>query len=116
MKISLALSALILAIGASLSWRDEQRFAVARNNHTHLVAKAATLGITADPARPSSHGRITKHGRPGKEGEVDALVADTIAFFKKNRGQWRNVRIFSDASCVRPKRAPSGTPPERCKS
>ena len=83
MKISLALSALILAIGASLSWRDEQRFAVARNNHTHLVAKAATLGIAADPARPSSHGRITKHGRPGKEGEVDALVADTIAFFKK---------------------------------
>ena len=44
MKISIALSVLIFAAAASLRWRDAQRLAVVRENHTKLVAEAATFG------------------------------------------------------------------------
>ena len=79
MKISIALSVLIFAAAASLRWRDAQRLAVVRENHTKLVAEAATFGITLDPARPAEVIRFTPRERERKNVEAKAAAAAYIA-------------------------------------
>jgi hypothetical protein len=82
MKFSIALSVLIFAGAASLRWRDAQRLAVVRENHTKLGAEAATFGITLDPARPAKVIRFTPRERERKNGEAKAAAAAYIAFKK----------------------------------
>ncbi len=83
MKISLALSVVILAAAASLSWHDHQRLVTVRENHAKLVAEAATLGIALDPSRPADPVRITKRERENKEVDAKAAAAEFIAFAKE---------------------------------
>ncbi len=82
MKIPLALSALILAIGASISWNDYQRLTVVRENHARAVAEAAALGIALDPAHQPATVRATQRERTGKEVTPKVFVAEIVAFFK----------------------------------
>ena len=82
MKISIALSVLILAAAASLRWHDSQRLAVVRENHTKLLAEAATFGITLDFARPAEVIRFTPRERERKNVEAKAAAAAYIAYKK----------------------------------
>jgi hypothetical protein len=82
MKISIALSMLILAAAVSLRWHDGQRLAVVRENHTKLVAEAATFGISPDSARPAEAIRATRRERESKNMEAKAVAAAYIAFKK----------------------------------
>ena len=58
MKIPLALSALILAVGAALGWHDHQQLTTVRETHEKLVAEAASLGVSLDPAHGISNHSI----------------------------------------------------------
>jgi hypothetical protein len=60
MKIPLALSALILAIGASISGNDRQRLSIVRENHAQAAAEATTLGIALAPSHQPTTARTTK--------------------------------------------------------
>ncbi len=83
MRISIALSLLILAIGAALGWQDHQRLTIVRAGHAKLVAEAAKSGITLDPTRPENGLRTTKRERENKEIEAKKAAAEFIAFAKE---------------------------------
>jgi hypothetical protein len=83
MKISIALSVLILAAAAGLGWRDHQRLAAVRERHAKLVAEAATLGIALEPSRPAASVRITKRERENKEVEAKLVAVEFIAFARE---------------------------------
>jgi hypothetical protein len=63
MKISIAVSVLIIAIGATLGWQNQQQLAVAKVKHEKIAAEAAQKGIVLDPTRPANPIRTTKHPR-----------------------------------------------------
>ena len=50
MKISIAASVLILAVGAGLGWHDREQLAALRTTQKQLAREAATLGISPDAA------------------------------------------------------------------
>ncbi len=103
MKIPLALSALILAIGASFCWSDYQRLAVVSKNHTQLVAEAATLGIALDPSRPTGVVRTTKHRRGDKqELTPKAFVAEIVAFSKEMKANGETLELGDNAIVFAP--------------
>lgn len=52
MKRSFLTAALILAAFACLGWHDSSRLASTREHNSRLLAEAASLGITPDPANP----------------------------------------------------------------
>ncbi len=83
MKISIALSVLILAAAASLGWHDHQRLATVREHHARLVAEAATLGIALDPSHPAEPVRVTKRERENREAEARQAAVEFIAFAKE---------------------------------
>ena len=83
MKISIALSLFILAIGATLGWQDSQRLARVRESHDKLVAEAAKSGITIDPAHPDDGVRVTKRQRENKEADAKKAAAEFIAYAKE---------------------------------
>ena len=94
MKISIALSVLILAAAVGLRWNDQQRLTAARENRTKLVAEATKLGIAADPTRTIQRERE----RGNREAIAKAAAAEFIARAKeseailKNGGPWNQVR------------------------
>ena len=83
MKISLALSLLILAAAACYQWQQSQQLAVIRENYTQLAAQAATFGVTLDSSRPSGPARVTRRTRENKEVDVKAITTELIALAKK---------------------------------
>ncbi|MEO5914166.1 MAG: hypothetical protein ABIS50_08035 [Luteolibacter sp.] len=83
MKISIALSLLILAIGATLGWQDHQRLETVRESHAKLVAEAAKSGIVVDSTHPEEGVRVTKHEREDKEKDAKKAAAEFIAFAKE---------------------------------
>ncbi|RYD21520.1 MAG: hypothetical protein EOP88_11110 [Verrucomicrobiaceae bacterium] len=83
MKASIALSLLILAIGAILGLQDQRRLASVRASHDKLVAEAAGSGITVDSANPEDSLRVTKREREDKEAEARDAAAKFIAFAKE---------------------------------
>lgn len=83
MKISIALTVLILAAAAALGWRDHQRLVTVREHHTRLVAEAATLGLARDPSHPADPIRISKRERGNKEMNAKATAVEFIAFAKE---------------------------------
>lgn len=85
MKLSLALSALILAVAASFAWQDHDRLTQVRAAHEKLVAEAAALGISPDVANTAASSRITKRERAQDRREQDAkqAAAEFIAFAKE---------------------------------
>jgi hypothetical protein len=83
MKISIALSVLILALGAMLGWRDHQQFATSRETHDKLAAEAAQSGISIDSKNPADPVRLTKRGeREDKDAEARLVAKEFIAFAK----------------------------------
>ncbi len=84
MKISLAVSALILAVGAALGWHDHQQLTAVRETHDKLIAEAALLGIAVDPTHPDDPVRLTKRSeRENKEVAAKDAVRDFIAFARE---------------------------------
>ena len=84
MKIPLALSVLILAIGAALVWHGHQQTAALRETHEKLLADAAQLGISLDTTHPSDAVRLTKHSERENRGAVaKTAVRDLISFAKE---------------------------------
>ena len=82
-KISIAISLLILAAAAVLGWSDQQRLTAMRAGHAKLVAEAALLGITLDPAAAGGPVRSTKRGRADREAEARAAAVEIIAFARE---------------------------------
>lgn len=87
MKIPIAVSVLILAIGATLGWQNQQYLAAARVNHEKLVAEAAEQGISLDPNHSANSPRSTKRPREGKEAIAKQTAAAVIAFAKELEAQ-----------------------------
>ena len=83
MRISIALSLLILAIGAAVGWQDHQRLIAVREGHARLVAEAARSGITIDTAHPEDVVRVTKRVRENREEDARNAAARFIAFAKE---------------------------------
>ena len=83
MRISIALSLLILAIGALVGWQDHQRLVTVRASHAKLVAEAAGSGITIDPAHPEEGVRVTKRERENKDEDARKAAARFIAFARE---------------------------------
>lgn len=83
MKISIAISILILAAAAGLGWRDHRQLAAIRKNHAKLVAEAATLGIAFDPENSADPVRVTKRERENREAEARLVAVELIAFAKE---------------------------------
>ena len=82
MKISFALSLLILAAAGSFLWLRSQRLIVVRENYTQLVAEAATFGITLDPSRPSDPIRPARRERENRGVDAKATATELIALAK----------------------------------
>ena len=82
MKISIALSLLILGLGSVLGWQDHQRHAKVRASRDKLVAEAAQAGITLDSIRKEDGLRVTKRERQheDKEAEAKNTAAEFIRF------------------------------------
>lgn len=85
MKISIALSLLILCIGAVLGRQGHQQQTTDRASYDQLLAVAAQAGITLDPTQVEDAKRITKRERERKNGEVDVgkISAEFIAHVKE---------------------------------
>ena len=85
MKISIALSLLILCIGAVLGWRENQCYEIERTSFDKLAAAATHAGITLDPTRVEDGKRGAKRERGRKNTEVDVgqFIAGYIAFTKE---------------------------------
>jgi hypothetical protein len=79
MKISIALSLLILVIGSTLSWQERQRHETVRASHDQLVAEAVQFGIPLDPAQTRDAARVTKRGRERQQGDKVADAKNTAA-------------------------------------
>ena len=85
MKISIALSLLILVLGSVFCWQENQRHVSVHASYEKLVAQAAQLGIPLDPTSAVEGVRVTKRGRQHEDKEADAktLAAEYIAFAKE---------------------------------
>ncbi len=86
MRISIAISVLILAAAASLGWHDQQRFTAVRENHAKLAAEAGTLGIALDSLHSAHPVRVTKRQRETRdhrEAEARLTTVEFIDYFKE---------------------------------
>lgn len=87
MKISIAFSLLILAIGSMFVWQERQRNATAHTGHDQLAAEATQFGITLNPAHEADGVRVAKreHQRQqgSKEADAKAAAAEEIALDKE---------------------------------
>ena len=99
MKISLALTAFILAAAAGLGWYNQQHLASVREAQVKLVAEATTLGVAPDSSLLSDGGRVTKRGRerghPDKQATAGPIAADFFAMAKESglSGEAKSQRI-----------------------
>jgi hypothetical protein len=80
MKISIAASILILLVAALFGVPGHHRLVTVRESHAKLVASAAQLGVSVDPAHPDDPVRVTKRERENKEADARAAAAEFIAF------------------------------------
>jgi hypothetical protein len=84
MKISIALSILILAIAAGFGWQGHERLASVRASHAKLIAEAAALGISTGSARSNGGPLVTRHAeREDKQAAAKEAAAKFIAFAKE---------------------------------
>lgn len=63
MKISIALSILILAIGAVMAWNDQHDLTSSREIYRQVAAEAAELGIASSGSEAATSSRAAKRGR-----------------------------------------------------
>ena len=79
MKITIAISVLILAAAAGLGWQIEGRLAAARADEIKLVTEAARLGISMGDAHST---RSAKRVRIDREAEARLLAIEYIQLAK----------------------------------
>ena len=72
MKISIAVSILILAIGAVIGRHDRQQLAALRTAHENLIAKVAKLGVSSAPAQ------VTKRERPTRAAIAKLSISEVL--------------------------------------
>lgn len=84
MKISIALTLVILALGLPFGWRYRQQLASAREFHAQLAAQAAKSGLIYDPTRRPTKERGTRREREDKQEIVKKLATDIIDACGKN--------------------------------
>ena len=72
MKISIAVSILILVVGAVIGRHDRQQLAALRITQEQLIAKAAKLGVSSDPAQ------VTKRERPTRAAIAKLSIAEVL--------------------------------------
>ena len=80
MKISIAVSVLILIIGLSLHAGHAKRLNEARESHAKLIEEAALLGISVDPSDPNGRVLVTKRERDDTGREAKDVAKEMIAF------------------------------------
>ncbi len=83
MRISLILTLIILAIGATFRWQDHQRLEIVQTEHDKLVALAAGAGIRLDEESSENGVRVTKREREDREAIAHEAAVDFIAFAKE---------------------------------
>ncbi len=88
MKYSIAISLLILAVGATLGWRVHGQVTREKKHQAELVAEATRLGVAADQVIAGKAGPLTKRdrGRENAEGDAKSAAAEFIAFAKEMEG------------------------------
>ena len=77
MKISIAVSILILAIGAVIARHDRQQLAALRSTQEQLIAKAAKLGVS------SNHAHLTKRARPARAAIAKLSISEVLEIAKE---------------------------------
>jgi len=95
MKISIAISILILLIAAAVGFNNRQTLSEIRVTHAKLVSEAAELGISTASEPGETKGFVTKLAREGggRAEEAKATARDMIAFalemekFKQTGGE-----------------------------
>lgn len=93
MKISLAISVLILVLAAFFGLQKQNELAAATKEHRTLVEEAATLGLTIGADGSELEVLVTKRAREDKEAEARLAAKDFIGFalemeaFKENGQQ-----------------------------
>ncbi len=80
MKISLALSALILAIGLANGFMHHRQLAGLRQDREQLAAQAAKLGIHVEPRASPGQPAVTKRQREDRENQTRAVSSELVAF------------------------------------
>ncbi len=83
MKISIAISVVILIVAFFFGYSDHARIEGARETHAKLTAEAAALGIRIDPEGGKDAAQVTKRQRADKEAEAREAVKKLIAFSKE---------------------------------
>jgi hypothetical protein len=81
MKISIAISALILATAAGLGWQIEGRIAAARADERKLATEAAQFGISVGDTHSS---RSAKRVRIDREAEARLLAIESVQLTKES--------------------------------
>jgi hypothetical protein len=82
MKFSIALSAVILVVGAGLGWREHQRLETVREIHRILTAEAELLGISTAPS-DAAEPLVTKREREDRDAVARNAAAEFVAFAKE---------------------------------
>jgi len=82
MRTPIIFSLVILTGAAGLGWHSHQQLAALRLTHELLLATAAQLGITMDPAHPDKWLYLTNRGRLDRELGVQLAAAEFIEFAK----------------------------------
>jgi hypothetical protein len=80
MKISIAISILILAVAAIFGWTDHQRLAAVTEIHRSLSAEAAALGLSIDLENPAGAAPVTKRPRGDRDAKARIAAKELIAF------------------------------------
>ncbi len=92
MKISLALTALILAVFAAVGWQRQAAVKRLREEQQTLTAEASALGLPVDEATAAGQTRRRGVARPHVDRELEAksFAKDLIAFVKDIKENHRN--------------------------
>lgn len=82
MKISIAISLLILVVAAVIGWNNKQRIQVVSDTHRSLAAEAASLGLSIELENPEGVERVTKREREreDKASQARLVAKELIAF------------------------------------
>ncbi len=78
MKISIAISILILAVAAIMGWNNHQQLQVITESHRSLIHEAAALGLKVDVKNPQRASFVTKRARKEKDAQARLLAKELI--------------------------------------
>ncbi len=80
MKISIALSVIILAIGLAAGLMHHQQLTVLRQDREQLAAQAVKLGLRVESPNPSGQPKITKRQREDRDNQTRSVSSQVTAF------------------------------------